>query len=575
MSERTQRRLAAILAADVVGYSKLMGEDEARTLEALAELRGKLFEPVVAGRGGIVIKRMGDGWIVEFPNIYDAVASAIEVQEGLSDHGIIRLRIGVHIGDVTFRDGDVYGDGINVVARLEAIAEPGQVLISDTAYQSLDGKSAEKFAGGEQQELKNIARPVAVWRWPAGSAAMMPEDLSLPDKPSIAVLPFDNMSGDPDQDYFADGISEDILTALARFSSLFVIARNSSFAYKGKSIDIKQVGQELGVRYVLEGSVRKAGTQVRITGQLIEAASGGHVWADRYDGDLEDVFALQDFVSESVVGALVPSIERAEIDRAQRKPTDSLDAYDLYLRALPHFYAMSQSEDETAMALLRRAIVHDPKFATAKYLLANCLTWGVAQGWFSMDEVKGEALTLAKDAVRLDNESAEALAFLARLTAYFDGRHADAIDLAEQAVTRNANSFMAWSMSGWVHSYAGDATTAKLHFDRAFRLSPRDPMDFDASSGLAITLLQLGQDDQAINAARRSTQRNPNFSTAWRILAAALAQKGDSEEAAKASQRLLQLEPGFTIGALETRPSYTDQARSRYIEGLRKAGLPE
>lgn len=305
-----KRRLAAILIADVVDYSRLMGEDEARTLAALAELRKKLFEPVVAERGGKVIKRMGDGWIVEYPNVSDAVTSAIEVQVGLADHETIRLRIGVHTGDATLQDDDIYGDGINVAARLEALAEPGQVLISDTAHHSLDGKAAKQFSGGQTQQLKNIERPVAVWRWPATSDVPVKESgaLVLPDKPSIAVLAFDNMSGDPEQEFLSDGITDEIINSLSRNRVFFVIARNSSFTYKGQAVDLTRVSRELGVRYVLEGSVRKAGNRVRITAQLVDALDGNQIWADKFDGDLTGLFAVQDEIAQNIVSTVAPEL---------------------------------------------------------------------------------------------------------------------------------------------------------------------------------------------------------------------------------------------------------------------------
>jgi len=570
-----------------------MGVDEVGTLAAMRAHRAELIDPKIAEHGGRIVKTMSDGLLLEFPSVVAATTCAIEAQtemaarnDGVDEDKRITFRIGVHVGDIIVEGDDILGDGVNVAARIEALAEPGGVAISGRVHDDVRDRLEVGFVDMGQQSLKNIVHPVRIWLWSpqdartAASTAASHKILAnvappLSDKPSIAVLPFDNMSGDPEQEYFADGITEEILTALTRFSSLFVIARNSSFTYKGKAVDIKQVGQELGVRYVLEGSVRKAGARVRITCQLIEAALGGHVWADRYDGDLEDIFALQDVVSESVVGAIAPSVERAEIDRARRKPTDSLDAYDLYLRALPHFYAMSHPENQTAMALLRNAIARDRNFATAKYLLASCLTWGAAQGWFATDDVKGEALELAQDAVRLDSENAEVLAHLARQTAFLHGRHADAIDLAEQATARNVNSFMAWSMSGWVHGYAGESSTALTHFERAFQLSPRDPLEFDALSGMAIALLQLERDDEAIDAARRSTQRNPNFSTAWRVLAAALAQQGKTEQAMAAVRQLLQLEPALTVEAFKARPAYTTRAISRLIDGLRKAGLPE
>ena len=371
--ERFQRRLAAILSADVVGYSRLMGIDEAGTLARLKALRRNLIDPQIAAHSGRIVKLMGDGVLVEFGSAVDAVACAIKIQKHLGGHDAdgaeanpIQLRIGINVGDIIIDDNDIFGDGVNVAARLEGIAEPGGVCISDDAYRQVRGKIEMACDDMGPQALKNIAEPMRAWRVKLGdqSAAMaqagLPANqapaLALPEKPSIAVLPFQNMSADPEQEYFADGMVEDIITALSRFKSLFVIARNSSFTYKGKAVDIKQVGRELGVRYVLEGSVRKAGGNVRITGQLIDSDTGSHLWADRFDGSLEDVFELQDQVTTRVVSAIAPKITEAEIERARRKPAGSLDGYDLYLRALPLSHQFTPESLGEAVAVLRKAL---------------------------------------------------------------------------------------------------------------------------------------------------------------------------------------------------------------------------
>ena len=371
--ERLQRRLAAILSADVVGYSRLMGIDEAGTLARLKALRRNLIDPQIAAHSGRIVKLMGDGVLVEFGSAVDAVACAIKIQKHLGGHDAdgaeanpIQLRIGINVGDIIIDDNDIFGDGVNVAARLEGIAEPGGVCISDDAYRQVRGKIEMACDDMGPQALKNIAEPMRAWRVKLGdqSAAMaqagLPANqapaLALPEKPSIAVLPFQNMSADPEQEYFADGMVEDIITALSRFKSLFVIARNSSFTYKGKAVDIKQVGRELGVRYVLEGSVRKAGGNVRITGQLIDSDTGSHLWADRFDGSLEDVFELQDQVTTRVVSAIAPKITEAEIERARRKPAGSLDGYDLYLRALALSHQFTPESLGEAVAVLRKAL---------------------------------------------------------------------------------------------------------------------------------------------------------------------------------------------------------------------------
>ena len=376
--ERIERRLTAILAADVVGYSRLMGRDEERTLADLKGARRTLVDPAIAAHRGRIVKTTGDGLLVEFASAVDAVRCAIEVQAGMNRRNgemppDVRLdfRVGVHVGDIIIDDNDIFGDGVNIAARLEGIAEPGAICISDDAHRQVRGKIDVAFHDMGPQALKNIAEPIRAWRIRVDGAPDVPEPPAgslpaLPDKPSIAVLPFQNMSGDSEQEYFADGMVEDIITALSRFKSLFVIARNSSFTYKGKAIDIRNVGRELGVRYVLEGSVRKAGNRVRITAQLIEAATNRHLWADKFDGALEDVFDLQDRVTSAVVGLIAPRLEMAEIERARQKPTEKLDSYDHYLRGMTAVYRRSSE----AYDLFKKAIERDPDYAAAHAMLA-------------------------------------------------------------------------------------------------------------------------------------------------------------------------------------------------------------
>jgi len=387
-SERVERRLAAILAADVAGSCRLIGIDEEGTLAQLKALRKTLFDPKIAAHHGRVVKNTGDGALVEFGSVVDAVRCAVEIQRGMAEHNIdvpevkrIEFRIGIHVGDIIIEDHDIFGDGVNIAARLEGIAEPGGVCMSDDAYRQVRGKVEIACDDMGQQSLKNIADPMRAWRVRvtgqtpsavnSGSAVSQPRVPPLPDKPSIAVLPFENMSGDPEQEYFADGMVEEIITALSRNHQLFVIARNSSFTFKGRAVDIKQVARDLGVRYVLEGSVRKSANRIRITGQLIDAASGAHLWADRYDGALEDVFELQDQVAASVVGAIAPSVTQAEIERAKRKPTSSLEAYDYLLRAWAALWRRTRDSTDQAVGLCEQAIALDPQFAPAYVGLAG------------------------------------------------------------------------------------------------------------------------------------------------------------------------------------------------------------
>ena len=382
------RKIAAILVADIVGYSRLAGADEDRTLARLRALRSDLIDPTIAVHNGRVVKRTGDGSLIEFRSVVDAVRCAIEVQSAMVDRnsGVgpdkrIEFRVGIHLGDVVEEaDGDLMGDGVNIAARLEGICEPGGICLSNAAYEQVRDKLKYEFIDLGDKDLKNIARPVRVYRWnmesdTTGSKPLVSEApearLALPDKPSIAVLPFQNMSGDPEQNYFADGMVEDITTGLSRIKWLFVIARNSSFVYKGKAVDMRQVGRELGVRYLLEGGVRKAGGRVRITAQLVEAETGTHLWADKFDGGLEDVFELQDQITDRVVGIVEPSIRKSEIDRSRRKRPERLDAYDLYLRALPHLASMSIAEVPIAVSILHDALKLDPNYPAAHAYLAG------------------------------------------------------------------------------------------------------------------------------------------------------------------------------------------------------------
>ncbi len=387
--ERVERKLAAVLAADVAGYSRLMGADEEGTLARLKAHRAEVIDPKIAEHRGRVVKTTGDGILIEFSSVVDAVRCATEVQRAMAERNAeipdvkrIEFRVGINLGDIIIDGSDIHGDGVNIAARLEGIANPGTTYISDSSYQQVRDKLAIDFEDMGEHQLKNIARPVRVYRVQlGGTPANESPTLALPDKPSIAVLPFQNMSGDPEQEYFADGIVEEIITALSRMRWLFVIARNSSFVYKAKAIDVKQVGRELGVRYVLEGSVRKAANRVRITGQLVDTTKGAHLWADRFDGGLDDIFDLQDQVTASVVGAIAPTLEKAEIERAKRKPTESLDAYDYYLRGMANVHLWTKEANSEALRLFYKAIELDPDFASAYGMAAWCYAWRKWNGW--------------------------------------------------------------------------------------------------------------------------------------------------------------------------------------------------
>jgi TolB-like protein len=381
------RRLTAILAADVAGYSRLMGADEEGTLERLKALRRELLDPKITEHKGRLVKTTGDGVLVEFASVVDAVRCAVAVQQAMAERnaGIaadnrIELRIGINLGDVIVEGDDLYGDGVNIAARIEALADAGGVFVSNTVYDHVRDRLPFVFEDLGEQQVKNIVRPIRVYRIAIARAAEARAPLPLPEKPSLAVLPFQNMTGDAEQDYFVDGIVEEITTAISRLRWLFVIARNSSFTYRGKAVDVKQVARELGVRYVLEGSVRKSGSRVRISGQLIDTATGAHIWADRFDGALDDIFELQDQVASRVVGAIEPRLRQSEIERAVRKPTGSLDAYDLYLRALAQSYRFAEENIAESIALLRRALELDPSYAPAASMVAWCMTIQRVQG---------------------------------------------------------------------------------------------------------------------------------------------------------------------------------------------------
>src|SRR6202049_2624063 len=565
-SEHVERRLAAILAADVAGSCRLIGIDEEGTLARLKALRRTIFDPKIAEHHGRVVKNTGDGAIAEFASVVDAVRCADEIQRGMAEQNIdvpqdkrIELRIGIHVGDIIIEENDIFGDGVNIAVRLEGIAEPGGISISEDARRQIRGKIDITFEDLGSQSLKNIAEPMRVWRVPNGRAVPPvqnrlrvddAEPLALPDKPSIAVLPFQNMSDDPGQEHFTDGIVEEIITGLSRMRWLSVTARNSSFVYKGHSVNVKQVGRELGVRYVLEGSVRKAANRVRITAQLIDAATGTHLWADRFDGGLEDIFELQDQVTASVVGAIAPKLEQAEIERAQRKPTESLDAYDYYLRAHASIHPWTREGNEEALRLFYRAIELDPGFASAYGMAAWCWFQRQASGW-SADRAHETAETerRARRAAELGKDDAVALSAAGFVLAYVVHDMAAGVPFTDRAVALNPNLAWAWLYSGWARIWLGQPDAAIEHLAHAMRLSPLDPLIADVQGATPPALY---------------------------IAAAGNALAGHGEEASKAVTRLRQLDPSLSISNLrEVLGPYRPEDLAKYEAGLRKAGLPE
>ncbi|MBH5373513.1 adenylate/guanylate cyclase domain-containing protein [Bradyrhizobium glycinis] len=584
------RKLAAIIAADVVGYSRLMGSDEAGTLAALKTHRRELIDPKITERQGRIVKTTGDGLLIEFPSVVEAVQCAVEVQRAMQDRNRnvpddhrVEFRIGINLGDIIIDGDDIYGDGVNVAARLETLAGANGICVSRVVHDQVRDRLDLAFEDLGERQLKNIARPVRVFRIAVSAVGLRTPSvrptLSLPDKPSVAVLPFTNMSGDPEQDYFADGMVEDIITALSRFKALFVIARNSSFTYKGRAVDVKQVGRELGVRYVLEGSVRKAANRVRITGQLVDTANGAHLWANRFDGGLGDIFDLQDQVTESIVGAIAPAVEKAEIERAKRNPTESLDAYDHYLRGLASSYRITNRQaNEEALRLFNKVIKLDPGFASAYGRAALCYAWAKTNGWISftaseitkVKKLTQRAVELGKDDVIAVAASGYTLAFVAR-----DLEEGAA--LIDRALAFNSNWAEAWFWGGWVKNWLGEPEVAIERFARAIRLNPLDPSISGVRAGLSHAHFFLGHYDEAASWAAMALQDNQDFQPALRAAAASSAMAGRLERAHQCLLRLRQLNPALRLSNLKDLlgPYRRAEDISRYQEGLRRAGLPE
>jgi adenylate cyclase len=535
------RRLAAILAADVAGYSRLMGADEEGTLERLKALRRELIDPKIAEHHGRIVKTTGDGTLVEFASVVDAVRCAVEVQQamperntGIGAENRIELRIGINLGDVIVEGDDLYGDGVNIAARVEALADAGGVFVSNTVHDHVRDRLPFAFEDLGEQQVKNISRPVRVYRVrDSGVAAKSPAGplLPLPDKPSIAVLPFANMSGDPEQEYFADGMVEEIITALSRIRWLFVIARNSSFTYKRQTVDVKQVGRELGVRYVLEGSVRKAGGRVRITAQLIDALTGTHLWADRFDGSLEDIFDLQDKVASSVAGVIEPALPAAETARSAGRPTNDLTAYDLYLRALPMILQLSRDDLGEAAKLLEQAVARDPRYGPALAFASICHMRLVVDGWAEDPEAsRQKAVAFAHRALAAAGDDPAVLANAPYTLAYFGDDVIAMMALADRALALNPSYARGWYVSAILRLIAGQPDLAIEQIERSMRLSPRDYLGVPpATIGLAHFLSR--RFELAAQNFRLTLRQVPDWPSAYRFLAACYAHLERLDEA--------------------------------------------
>jgi len=580
--ERPKRRLAAILASDVVGYSRLMGVNEERTLAQLQAHQRELLEPSISEHRGRIVKTTGDGMLVEFASVVDALRCATEIQRGMTERNAevptaerIEFRIGINVGDIMSEGGDIFGDGVNVAARLEALADPGGICVSGRVQEDARGKFDIPFEDRGEQRLKNIAWPVRVYKVRLGgeTPAAAPA-LSLPDKPSIAVLPFTNMSGDPEQEYFADGVTEDLITALSRIRWFFVIARNSCFAYKGQSTDIRDVARKLGVAYVLEGSVRKAGNRVRVTAQLIDGGSGNHVWAQRYDRDLEDIFSVQDEITETLAGAIEPELGKAERERARTRRPDDLRAWDLCQRGLWHTYKRTRQDLADAQHMFRQAIEIDPSLARAYAAAEEAFFFQFVGGYIDTGEAaKADALRFAEKAVQLDGEDAFNRYALGRALTLVR-RHDSAVFELRKAIELNPSFAQAHSALAMALATGGHPEEALPHIELAMRLSPHDPYFGQFLVRRAEACLFSGRVEEAVEAAERSL-REPNIQwSRWAILAAAQAHLGRLEEARRSIEALRILRPEIDLAFTRDYWPIADAKALEYLlDGLRKAGL--
>ena len=574
-TQEVKRKLAAILSADVKGYSRLMGEDEVTTLKTLSAYRDAMRN-LVQQFHGRVVDISGDNLLAEFGSVVDAIQGAVEIQKKLktrngelSENRRMEFRIGINLGDVIQEGDNIYGDGVNIAARVQSLAEGGGICISGTTFDQVEKKLGLGFEYLGEQTVKNIARPVRVYRVAIATPAA---PFMAAEKPSIAVLPFINMSGDPEQEYFSDGITEDIITALSRLHWFFVIARNSTFTYKGKSVDVKYIGRELGVRYVLEGSIRKIGNRVRITAQLINTTTGAHLWAERYDRELTDIFALQDEITQNVTAAIEPKLVEAEGVHFQGRSHEDLDAWDLVMRAVAHFWRMTAAESEAAIDMLRLAVQRYPNYAPAQSMLAFALLVSDHVGWAPAGQPYQLAADLAHRAAELDDNDPWAhlaLGYLAFTTRKTD----DAVREFQRALDLNPNFAAAYGYLGWAVVFDGRHEEATEYFQQAFRMSPHDPLIAFFYAGMCAAHYFGRRFDEAVEWGRKSIQQRPGFIAGHRILCASLAQAGRTEELHAAMARLRELQPNISIAWLEEHVPYTLRAIAHYLDGMRKAGV--
>jgi adenylate cyclase len=587
--ERVERRLAAILAVDVAGYSRLMGADEEGTHAAMLAVRRELGDPKIREHRGRIVKTTGDGLLVEFASVVDAVRCAVEVQREMIARNTdvpverrLEFRMGINVGDIIIEDGDIFGDGVNIAARLEALAEPGGICVSAAAHEQVRDRLDISFDDLGDQQVKNITRPVRVYSvgsrtsGPLGQAQMAPTastGLPLPDKPSIAVLPFQNMSGDSEQEYFVDGIVEDIITGLSRIKWLYVIARNSTFVYKGRAVDMKQAGRELDVRYVLEGSLRKAGNRVRVTAQLIEAESGTHVWAERYDRPIGDIFDLQDELTLNVIGAIEPSLRQAEIQRAKRKRPENLDAYDLYLRAQPFAQVAMPGDAGKALTLLDRALAREPDYAAAHASAAWCYEQRYMRGGLH-EEDKAAGLHHARAAIEAGADDAATLATAGFCIGLIAHDYTTAMEVIDRGLTLAASSALGLSFGSVILGHAGEADRAIDYAERALHSGPLDFMTYLSYSGLALAHYVAGNFTESATSGNRAAQANPRFSYPQVVQAAALMQASRTGEAQAVARRVLEIEPSFTVNEFVRAHTGRVEIWDPMGDALRRIGLP-
>jgi len=591
---REQRKLAAILSADVVGYSSLMGRDESGTLARLREHRIERLEPALARYGGRLVKLTGDGVLAEFPSAVDALSAAIEFQQAMQnasrdpEDAAIIFRIGLHVGDLIVDGDDLYGDGVNVAARLEGESLPGGIVISHSVHDAVFGRLKATFEALGNLSLKNIERPIGafkvVWRatdWKVAetvnSTTAGDVPLNLPNRPSIAVLPFQNMSQDSEQEYFVDGLVEEIITTLSRFPWLMVISRNSTFTYKNKAADMKTIGRELGVRYALEGSIRKSVGRVRITGQLIDCHTDAHLWADRFEGTLENVFDLQDQLATRVVGAIEPTLLKAEIERVKRKPPTSLDAYDHYLRGISGFRLNSREGNDDALHHFLKAVALDPRYASAYGMAAYCRHRRRVWGWTPDRELEAAGMAaLAQQAITYGKDDPIALSTAGFSLTFGHSKMEAGAALIARACVLNPSEAMAWWMSAVVQARLGKPDIAIEHAHRAMRLSPRDPNMYQMEFAIGQAHFISGRYQEAASLALGTLQIEPNFQPGLRLAAAACALLGRSDEARGLIVRLRRSNPNVTLSNLEeVLPFERSADRAAFMEGLRRAGLPD